>query len=158
VNHKVAELDNGVISLGSGDLIAVADGRKRASGLFKFPWNGPIAKEGVIYQIDEGGAAAYALKLDVTGKQAPLWTAKVPGGRYYATSLHAGADPGRAHAGAGEIDLTKHCRTDGWLAILPPLINQWGAGYDERKELGIAVYAGADRVDRTAVSNTIPPL
>jgi outer membrane protein assembly factor BamB len=75
-----------------GDFFCVADGRKLAGGIFKFPWNGPVAKDGVVYKIDEGGATAIPLKLDGAAKPAPLWTAKkVPGGRYYATSvLHDG--------------------------------------------------------------------
>jgi outer membrane protein assembly factor BamB len=70
-----------------GDLIAVADGRKCMSRIFKFVWNGPVVKDGVVYQIDEGGAAAYPARLDSAEKPKPLWTAKVPAGRYYATSL-----------------------------------------------------------------------
>jgi hypothetical protein len=76
-----------VVITPGGDFIAVTDGRKRAVGLFKFPWNGPVVKDGVVYQIDEGGAAAYPIKLDGAAKPAPLWTTKVPAGRYYATSL-----------------------------------------------------------------------
>ncbi len=70
-----------------GDFVAVADGRKLASGVFKFPWNGPVVKDGVVYKVDEGGAAAYPVKFDGAAKPAALWTAKVPGGRFYATTL-----------------------------------------------------------------------
>ena len=69
-----------------GDCFAVADGHKLAGGLFKFPWNGPVVKDGVAYKVDENGAAAYALKFDAA-KPAPLWTAKVKDGRYYATAV-----------------------------------------------------------------------
>jgi len=70
-----------------GDFFSVADGRKLAGGVFKFQWNGPVAGNGAAYKIDENGAAAYAMKFDGAGKSAPLWTAKVPSGRYYATSV-----------------------------------------------------------------------
>jgi outer membrane protein assembly factor BamB len=76
-----------VVITPGGDFIAVADGRKLASGVFKFPWNGPVAKDGVVYKVDEGGAAAYPMKFDGGAKPAALWTAKVPGGRFYATTL-----------------------------------------------------------------------
>ena len=71
-----------------GDFFSVADGRKLAGSVFNFPWNGPVAGDGVAYKIDENGAAAYALHFDGAGKQpAPLWTTKVPSGRYYATAV-----------------------------------------------------------------------
>jgi len=74
-----------------GDLFAAANGRKLAGGLFKFPWNGPVIQDGIAYKVDEGEAAAYRLNPGAGGQAARLWTAAVPKGRYYATSvLHDG--------------------------------------------------------------------
>ena len=79
------------ISTPGGDLFAVADGRKLASGLPRFPWNGPVVRDNVMYKVDEGEAAAYALKPGNPGQATRLWTAAVPKGRYYATAvLHEG--------------------------------------------------------------------
>jgi len=75
-----------VVVTPGGDFFSVADGRKLAGGMFKFPWNGPIVRDGVVYMVDEGGAAAYPVKSGGPAKPAPLWSAKVPGGRYYATA------------------------------------------------------------------------
>jgi outer membrane protein assembly factor BamB len=70
-----------------GDFLAVADGRKLATGVFKFPWNGPVVANDTVYKVDEGGATAFSLKLAGAAKPAALWHGKVPGGRYYATAV-----------------------------------------------------------------------
>lgn len=81
--------DGWIVITPSGDWFDVRDGRKTASGVQSFPWNGPMVVDGVVYQIDERGASAVAVNPDGTPR--PLWKADVPKGRYYATAvLHGG--------------------------------------------------------------------
>jgi len=75
-----------------GDAFAVADGKqlvtasKKAGGL-KFPWNGPVAKDGLVYKMDEDGACAFRLDFEGENFLSKVWDAKIPGDRYYATAV-----------------------------------------------------------------------
>jgi outer membrane protein assembly factor BamB len=75
----------------NGDAFAVADGKQLAiapkKGGLKFPWNGPVMKDGVAYKLDEDGAAAFRVTLEGTNLLAKVWEAKSPGDRFYATPV-----------------------------------------------------------------------
>lgn len=71
-----------------GNWFDAKSGVKLADDVLRFPWNGPVVDVGVVYKMDEDGAAAVALTADGT----PLrrWTAAVPKARYYATAVTHG--------------------------------------------------------------------
>lgn len=77
--------DRWLVLTPAGDWFDAADGRKLASKVQTFPWNGPLVVDGVSYQMDEKGATAVAINPDGTPR--PLWQAGLPKDRYYASPV-----------------------------------------------------------------------
>jgi outer membrane protein assembly factor BamB len=72
-----------------GDLIRCRDGKVVSSQIGGIPWTSPYAEKGVVYVVDENGAAAWKLppKLEDSVQLERLWQTSVPRDRYYATLL-----------------------------------------------------------------------
>jgi outer membrane protein assembly factor BamB len=78
--------DRPVVVTPAGDCFDVADGHKRAGGLFRCPWNAPVTDGEALYVIDEG--LALAMPLPAEGQAAATrWRKTDPKARFYATGL-----------------------------------------------------------------------
>jgi outer membrane protein assembly factor BamB len=138
----VARLDGAAVVITSnGDMFAVADGRKLASAVFKFPWNGPVVKDNVIYKVDEDGAAAFSLTPDAAGKLPSLWTTpQVPKGRYYATAI---VDDGLVYnVSQGGVLVVLDAKTG--AVVYQQALNVGGCAYPSATLAGGRLYVSGD--------------